>query len=489
MNMKLKSLQLPGIFFLLLALSFSACKKDDDDPTGNNGDGDKVLVIENGAQSIRADEGLSYTARFVHEDGSTSAATGVTWSSSASGVASISAGGVINAAGIGTTTITAKVSEGDQSWSVSVPLGIVATSVFAVAPSAIVWETSGGPIQLETVYFGTSSPSYTYSSSDGSVASVNGSGLVTFNGPGECVISVTSSIAPSSPFLVPVLVVGTPTLPLPVTRVEVDPASADIFRGESINLTATAYNASGTVQEAFAWSSSAPDIATVDDNGTVTGHAIGSVYIRATAKGITGQAEIIVNPDTVILVEPFIASIPAGGTKQMSATAYNARNGMTVLNGVTNFNWEIPTYGFSVFDFASVNSSGLVSVNNNALPGNLTFVVASIPGSAESAGAAVVMVSTCDCGNGNPDVSAINAGGPVSLSLFSTPSATITATATDSNGNTVANPALKFCSDNTAVCTVDEDTGEVFATGVGTATVTVCSGGFAETTVQVNVNL
>lgn len=486
--MNTRQFKLISFFTLILALTFSACKKDKDDPT-DPGSQDRVLVIENGASSIKADETPTYSARYVNEDGTTSPADGVSWSSSESGIASISASGVLTTAGVGTTTITATVTDGDQTLTASVPLGVVASTIFAVAPSAIIWETSGGPIQLETVYFGTTSPTYTYASSNASVASVSSSGLVSFNSTGEAVISVTSSAAPSQPFLVPVLVVGLPSIALPVSRIEVDPASADIFRGDSRQFTATAYNTSGTVSETFTWASSDPAIASVDNNGKITGHAIGTAYIRASAKGITGQAEVIVNPDTVVIVTPFIANIPAGGTKQFSATAYDARNGMTVLSGVSNFDWLIPTYGFPVFDVATVNSSGLVTVKSGALPGNATFLVANVSGSEESVGAALIMVSICDCGNGNPSVASIAGGGNLSLSLFNNPTAIVNATATDVNGDPVANPDLRYCTDNTAVVNVDEITGEVFAMGPGTASVSICSGGYAETSIQVDVSL
>jgi hypothetical protein len=342
---------------------------------------------------------------------------------------------------------------------------------------------------LETVYFGTSTPSYSFSSSNASVASVSNSGMVSFNGLGECVVTVTSSAAPSAPFLVPVLVVGPPAAALPVVRVEIDPASADIFRGESLSMTATAFNADGPVSASFSWASSDPAIASVDANGRVTGNGIGRAYIRATASGITGQAEVIVNPDTVVVIDPLLASIPAGGTKQFSATAYNARAGMTPLSGISNFDWFIPSYGIPMLDVATVNSSGLVTVNSNALVGNATVVTASIPGSPESTGGAFVMVSLCDCGNGNPAVASISAPGSISLSLFGNPSAVINATANDAGGSPVSNPELRFCSDNISVANVDEVTGEVFATGPGDATITICSGGYAETTVQVNVAL
>lgn len=470
------------LLFICTALSFTACKKDKPGEDKN-----KVLVIDNGARSIEPSESLTYTASFVDEDGNVSAAGSVQWSSENSSVVSISASGLVSAGGFGTTTITATVQEDGETYTATVPLGIQAPASFAVVPSAIIYEV-GGSIQLETVAFNSAAPTFSYSSDNSSVASVSASGLVSFQGAGSCIITVTASSHPNAPIMIPVLVVGPPVISLPVTRVEVTPNSSSLFRGETLSLQAQAYNMDGPTNADITWSSSDPSIASVDANGGVTAHAIGETYIFATANGISGQAEVYVSPDTIIEVSPFTAAIGAGSSRQFTARAYNLRTN-SYLNAITNFDWTIPTYGFGVFDFATVNSSGLVSVNSNAIPGNLTFLIVSLPNNPDIAGFASIMASLCDCGAGNPDVNSIEVtNGPFNLSLFSNPSATVNATAKDLQGDPVGNADLRYCSDDLSVVQVDELTGELFAMGQGTATVSVCSGAYAETTTTVNVS-
>ncbi|MEM7041064.1 MAG: Ig-like domain-containing protein, partial [Bacteroidota bacterium] len=336
---------LPAIIFLLTVGMFSACKKDNDDPDAT----EKVLVIDNGALSIQPDESPTYSAKFVHADGTTSAAAGVTWTTSDANVCGISASGTISVQNVGAVTITATVTEGDITYTAVTPLGIASVSFFAVLPSAIIYEP-GHSLQLETVYLGTTLPSnYTFSSSNTGVASVNGSGLVTFNSPGFAVLTVTADNHPNAPVQVPVQVVGIPTVALPITRVEITPPQADIFRGESVQLSAQAYNTSGSVSADFVWETSDASVISVDANGRVTGLEPGDALVYATASGITGQAEIFVSPDTIVEVTPLLASIPAGGTRQFTAKAYDARNGYALLPGITNFNWEIPAYGIDIF--------------------------------------------------------------------------------------------------------------------------------------------
>lgn len=475
------------LLMLMSSLVIIGCKKDKDkdDPTN----AEKVLVIDNGAMNVAPDQSPRYTAKFVHVDGTIETATGVTWSTSSSSIATISSNGTVSIATVGTVNITATVTEDGKTYKATVPLGIQGASVFAVVPSAIIYEP-GGSIQLETFFYGTSAPSYTYTSSDPNVASVSASGLITFNAIGNCVIQVEASTHPGAPFIVPIMVVGPPVIKLPVTRVEITPASLDLFRGETGQLTAQAYNLDGSTNATFTWASSDPAIATVSSSGVVTARSIGNAYIYATAEGITAQAEVLVSPDTVIEITPYIASVTAGGTRQFTAKAYNARNGMTLLPGVTTFDWFIPSYGISMFDFATVNSSGVVSVNSNAMPGNMTFVAASLPSNPEIGAASVVMVSMCDCGPGNASVSSISIqnGSSINLNMFGNPSAQLNAVARDANGNVVSSPALKYCADSPAVVNVDPDTGEIFAAGPGTATVSVCSGPYAEATISVTVS-
>jgi uncharacterized protein YjdB len=166
---------------------------------------------------------------------------------------------------------------------------------------------------------------------------------------------------------------------------------------------------------------------------------------------------------------------------------------MTQLTSVTAFNWEIPDYGpgFEIFNIATVDANGLVSMKSDATPGMMTFLIGLVPGSKYAVGVSTITASffSSDCGSGNSSVSTITItnGSTIDLSFTSTPTGQVVAVAKDVSGNTVSAPALKFSSDDTAVVIVDADTGELTAMGVGTAIVTVCSGSYASETVTVNV--
>lgn len=486
-------------FYLLIAtalllFSFNSCKKDkkeEEIPTERK----YVLIIENGAQSITPEQSITYSAFLVNTSGVVTPASGVTWTTASSSVATISSAGVLSVAGMGITTITASVTVEGHTYTATVPVNITMPSIFAVAPSAIIYE-KGGSLQLETVYFSPTggTANYTFASSNSTVATVSSSGLVNFVNTGQCNITVTADLNGNPEVVVPVLVIGIPDVALPVTRVDVTPASADLFRNETQQLTAKAFKGDGSevTGKTFTFTSLDPAVATVNSSGLVTPVNPGTTYIQAKTDGIIGQAEIIVNPDTLIWITPFSTSIPQSGSKQFVASAYRiTRTSQTPITGI-NFTWAIPTYGMPIFDIATVTQTGLVTMKSNAMPGMMTFVAAWDPNNPENGAAAAITVAIaddCDCGAGNPDVVTINVanGNTINMTLMSGP-VQLNVTALDALGGTVTNPQLVFCSDNIMVCSVDAS-GQLIAAGEGTALIKICSGTYAEKTITVNVTL
>jgi hypothetical protein len=92
---------------------------------------------------------------------------------------------------------------------------------------------------------------------------------------------------------VPVLYRGPP----PTDSVAVDPGTSLMTaRGDSIRFTARALARDGVelTGKTFGWSSSDPDVATVDEGGLVTAVADGVAEIRATVDGVVGAAAVTV---------------------------------------------------------------------------------------------------------------------------------------------------------------------------------------------------
>jgi hypothetical protein len=482
---------------LLLAATtatWQSCKKKSDSNNSVTTSGSaQVLSIQSGARTMQPGSTMSYNAVLVDSKGNTTAANGVTWSVSNS-LGNFS-GNVFTPSGSGDGTITASVVVDGKTLTAQVPVGVYLPALFTVVPSAIIWSTNSGTIPLTPVYLGTGTVTgYTYTSSNTGIVSVDGSGVVTFNGTGECVITVVANgLSGNNTVKIPVLVVGMPTVSLPVVRVAVNPTGKDLFRGETANFTAKAFNSSNSeVSSTFTWTSQDPAIATVDGTGKVTAVALGKTVITATTSGITGQAEVDVLPDSMIVVTPFVASIGAGATKQFTAQAYAVDHSSRNLNAISmpaGLTWIVPTTGIPIFDIASVNSTGLVTMNSSATIGLSTVVIAHVSSPTIGEGAGLVMVSDCDCGTTTAGVTHINVtnGSSVNVSMSSGP-LVINAQALDAGGNPVTGATIKLCSDSPAICTVDNSTMSIIGTSPGTATVTVCNGG-VQTTITVHVTL
>jgi uncharacterized protein YjdB len=431
---------------------------------------------------------VQYAAVLVDHNGNTQPATGVTWSTSDQEIATISAAGVITAGGPGSVGITASVNINGATYTASVPLGIRTPSVFTVAPSAIIWNTEAGPIELHPVYFGTQSPTFSYESSNSSIASVSSAGIVTFTGNGTCEITVTANGITGDPSIrVPVMVVGKPPVVLPVMRVSVSPVSTDMFRGETQTLVAKAFNKNNDeVNTTFSWKVGDNSVGTITADGVFTARGIGQTTIQATAQGIIGQAEVIVNPDTIIIIDPMYVTVNSGSSSNMTAKTYKinrTNDDLTLVTTPASLRWEIPSMGLPMFDVATVDQSGKVTVKAGAMTGMMAFVTASVPGSESiEPGLSTVIVggggtgNDCDCGSENAAVQSVTTGqNTYSLSIMGTQRASLNAKALDSDNKEVAGAAIVYCSDSETVAMVDDE-GEITATGPGEARITVCVG-------------
>lgn len=128
----------------------------------------------------------------------------------------------------------------------------------------------------------------TWSSADESVVTVNENGEVIAMDFGTTTISVISESNPDVMSTCEVTVIYHP-----VTEIAISQSSANLKVGENIQLTATINeNAS---EKIVVWTSSDEDIATVNDNGVVTGIHYGNVTITVAAKNegdVTASCEV-----------------------------------------------------------------------------------------------------------------------------------------------------------------------------------------------------
>lgn len=187
---------------------------------------------------------------------------------------------------------------------------------------------------------------FVLTSSDESIVRVNSNNLIP-KGVGECVITVASKQNPEVNVTYRTLVVQ------PVTRVQLSSETKSTYVGKTLQLTPV-YSPENASIQGVTWSSSNPAVATVDENGVVTGVKKGSATITAKAVDGSGRnANLSINvlqqPQSITLKETDV-SINMGAYRTLTAT---------VLPSNTN-NKKV-TWTSSDESVAKVNSSGRVT--------------------------------------------------------------------------------------------------------------------------------
>src|SRR5687768_15143743 len=142
-----------------------------------------------------------------------------------------------------------------------------------------------------------------------------------------------------------------------VTSVEVTPSSGSLVLGGTAQLTATPRTASGLAVpgRTVAWSSSNAAAVSVAQDGTITANALGGpVRITATVDGVSGDAQITVQPFPIARIEiaPQTTGVLVGNSTNLVATAYDAQG-----NPLPD---RIPFWTSSAPTIAAVTSTGIV---------------------------------------------------------------------------------------------------------------------------------
>ncbi len=231
--------------------------------------------------------------------------TEFSWSSSDTLVAQVDDSGLVESLAEGDAVVMATAAEvtGGADLSVVSPL----PTTIVVSPDALRLTALGQTAQLtaevhEQAGRVMAGAPVAWSTGDSLVVAVDSAGLVTAVGGGTA--TVTAAAGDVSDGVVA-------TVMQSAGSVVVSPAQSTIALGDTLRLTAEAFdeNGHGVDGAEFTWSSSDGATAGVDDSGLVMGVGEGTAKITATAGDATGAAEITVeNPDRAALVALYEAT-------------------------------------------------------------------------------------------------------------------------------------------------------------------------------------
>lgn len=422
------------------------------------------VTLVPGSGSISIGQSTQVVATLRDAKGNVLSGRAISYTSSNSAVASVSATGLVNGITAGTVTITA-TSEG-KSGTTSIivtrppPAAVASVSISLNSGSISTGQTTQATTVLKDAQGNVlTGRTISYNSSSTSVATVSGSGLVTAVGPGTSTITATSEGKSDT---ATITVTAPPAAA--VASVSVSPNSGAIVVGSTLSLSATTVDASGATLtgRTVTWSSSDPQIASVSSSGVVTAVAAGSATITAMSEGKTGSAQITVTvpPVATVSVTPNTDTLQIGGTVALSATPRDGSGAALSGRAVT---WSSDAPGV-----ASVSADGVVTANS---AGTATITATS----EGKTGAATITVQPPA-----PVSVASVVITPAIATLRSNDSLVLTAEVLDASGNTLTGRTITWqgSSNRIAMVTPSGSTATVKAKGkAGSLTVTATSEG------------
>ena len=329
------------------------------------------LLISPKTATVQPNQDVMLTAVALTPQGDTAQAS-VSWSATGGSITDTSTNGKRHYghwknASCGTSQVTATSHPGGKSdtaiLTVTCPTPVASVSVAPAAASVQVSGTvqltatpkdaNGTPLSGRTV---------TWASSNTSVASVTGSGLVTGAAAGSATITATSE-GQSGTASITVANVA-------VASVSVSPATVSLQVNGAVQLVATPKDANGAPLSgrAVSWSSSNTSVATVSSSGVVTGAAAGAATITATSEGQSGSATVTVQApqpgcstsSLAWLNSPFTAQT-GSFTAQFDATPNGAS-----IDGVTGLSAGAAAGYADLAAIVRFNAAGQIDARNGA---------------------------------------------------------------------------------------------------------------------------
>lgn len=244
---------------------------------------------------------------------------GVTFESSNTAVATVSASGLITAKGPGTATITVTAKDGSGKKATCTVTVTQPVKGVTVSPSSVVIQKDNvQKLTASVVPENATNKKLIYKSSNETVAVVSNDGIITARSEGWATITVCSEENQA--------IYGTCTvkvgLPVYVTKITLDTTNVTMWAGATRQLGVSIEPANADIKN-VTYGSSNPDVATVSSNGLITAKKKGTATITVTATDGSGKsascAVIVKQPVTGIQITPNGFTLVKGDVKDLKA--------------------------------------------------------------------------------------------------------------------------------------------------------------------------
>ena len=317
---------------------------------------------------------VSYTSTLVATVSPSNADdTTVTWESSDNAVATVDDKGQVTALSEGVAIITVRTNDGgfEAESIITVEDGAIPVTGITVDPTTLTL-TEGATANLiaNVIPADADNRTVTWSSSDETIATVNGNGQVSALSEGTITITATTD---DGEFEANITVTVEEVVNIiPVTGIVLDVSEGEVPVGFSGTITATVLPTDAT-DKRVVWSSSDENVGTVDQNGFVVAVGLGSVVITATtvdggySATVNGTVfenssglEVAWGNDQVSLgIKPIVFPNPSDGRLNLDLSVYNKIGvNVSIFNNLQQKVFEVDfTDNHSVFE--EVDASNL----------------------------------------------------------------------------------------------------------------------------------
>ncbi|WP_221795129.1 beta strand repeat-containing protein [Oceanobacter mangrovi] len=427
----------------------------------------------------------------------TLAASSVSWLTSNSSVASITAQGLLTARSEGQATIQISTTlDTGATVTDSVTLVVTAKELQSIAITADETSLAAGT-QLQLVATGTYTDAsitkplqsgFIWQSSDTSVATVSASGKVTAQD-----VSTSTTVTITAAGTASGVTVTSLTLtvePAVLQQLVIAGNGSSVPVGETQTFTVTGYDSLGDLMTSaevgtVQWSTSDNTIATIDDStGVLTAVNAGQVTVLASqlvgSTTVSAEIDVLIGDAELSSIEisaedgSAAATVAVGMQHSFSATGVYS-DGSEVSNLGTGFSWAV-TIPSGSSATAVIAADGTLTVTGGSVGD--TLVVTATP---SSSSVTVTQTATVTLSAAELVRLTINENGVVvpvcQLATASCQSSGLTrqmtVTGLDSEGNSVSSPSgVSWSVSDTAIATIDSSSGELIGINSGTVTVT-----------------
>ena len=273
----------------------------------------------------------------------------VEWSSNNEDVATVDANGRVTAKNNGTATITVTTKDQGRTATCMIEVKQYVTSITLNKTSISISEKEEKTISVTSVLpDNANDKTYTWSSSNESVATVNTDGKVTAVSKGTATIKAIANDGSGKFGSCSV------TVNRLVSSIELDKTSITIYNGKTETISATVTPSSAT-NTSVSWTSSNSSVAKVSSSGKVTGTSRGTATITATAKDGSGA-----NATCEVEVKQYVISIALNKTSLSLLVGAEETISVTSLLP-DNTNDKTYTWSSSNNSLATVDQNGKIT--------------------------------------------------------------------------------------------------------------------------------